>query len=37
VSLELDPEEEVAYGIALAREHLDRARRRLGVEDWRAL
>jgi HEPN domain-containing protein len=34
VSLELDPEEEVAYRIALAREHLDRARRRLGVEDW---
>jgi len=34
VSLELDPAEEVAYRLALAREHLDRARRRFQVEDW---
>jgi len=34
VGLELDPAEEVAYRIALAREHLERARRRFSVEDW---
>lgn len=34
MSLELDPAEEVAYRLALAREHLDRARRRFQVEDW---
>ena len=33
MSLELDPAE-VAYRLALAREHLDRARRRFQVEDW---
>ena len=34
MSLELDPAEEVAYRLALAREHLDRARKRFSVEDW---
>ena len=34
MSLELDPAEEVAYRLALAREHLDRARRRFQVEAW---
>ena len=34
MSLELDPGEEVAYRLALAREHLDRAKKRFGIEDW---
>ena len=34
MSLELDPGEEVAYRVTLAREHLDRAKRRFGIEDW---
>jgi len=34
MSLELNPGEEVTYRLALAREHLERARKRLSVEDW---
>jgi HEPN domain-containing protein len=34
MSFELNPGEEVMYRLALAREHLERARKRLRVEDW---
>jgi len=34
MSLEPDPGEEVAYRLALAREHLDRAKKRFDIEDW---
>jgi HEPN domain. len=34
MSFELNPGEEVMYRLSLAREHLERARKRLSIEDW---